>query len=133
MFVWRCGKLTNIRAVYGTLKRGFGLHKSTGLNDPNVADYLGTTTLKGFDMWTNGFYPLVKKGKGEITVELYRIKRKSNLDIIDSIEFGAGYELGKTEIMLNGNTYIAGIYIYGFDCSHYSVVSDGNFGGAEVE
>jgi gamma-glutamylcyclotransferase (GGCT)/AIG2-like uncharacterized protein YtfP len=76
-------------AVYGTLRRGGGLHEAYRLDE---LDMLARETLKGFDMYSLGAYPYVVQGDGEITVELY------NADIvtayqIERMERGAGYQV----------------------------------------
>jgi gamma-glutamylcyclotransferase (GGCT)/AIG2-like uncharacterized protein YtfP len=70
-----------IYAVYGTLRKGFGNHRL-------IADckHLKTTRIEGYDMYDIGAFPGIKKGKGEITVELYSIDSERIEENVDYLE-----------------------------------------------
>jgi len=119
--------MNKLRLVYGTLRKGYGLHISVGLSDNKTAKYLGEVVLDGFEMWTNGGYPMIKRGKGKITAELYEVKDSKALNDMDMIEIGAGYKVEEETINLNGNSMTAGIYVYKYDTNRLAKVEGGDF------
>jgi len=121
------GAGNTIRIVYGTLRKGYGLHKSVGLDKPTNAEYLGEITLKGFDMWTNGFFPYVKRGTGTITAEVYNVLCDTTLDLMDSIEAGAGYTTTEISISDIDKVFKGSLYLYNYDCTNAIAIPSGNF------
>jgi len=66
--------------VYGTLRKGCANHVFL-----QRAELLGTTSIDGWEMYSNGFYPYAVKGNGSIVVEVYRADR-ALLAEIDRLE-----------------------------------------------
>ena len=70
--------------VYGSLMRGFGL--SHYLRE---FKFIKSVEVQGFKMWDNGFFPMIKRGKGKIKEELYEVDffdwilKKPILDFIE--------------------------------------------------
>ena len=102
---------SEIVAVYGTLKQGFGNHSVMGnskLIDSGV-------TLNEYPMEEHGIpFVLPYKGKGgNIAVEVYMVD-KHQMSSIDSLEgHPSNYVRKKTPILLeNGVTIIAWLYFY---------------------
>ena len=88
-------------AVYGTLRKGFNLNGHL-----SKSKYIGEFKVKGFDLYISDRIPVIKKGTGEIIVEVYEISEYllDDLDIIEGINRGY-YERKKIRIK-NFDTYI---------------------------
>jgi gamma-glutamylcyclotransferase (GGCT)/AIG2-like uncharacterized protein YtfP len=93
-------------AVYGTLRKGYGLN---GLLEK--ADYVDTVKIQGYRMYTFSgerySYPIVSysgRNEDEIEVELYDVHDNGDFKSIDSIELGAGYHHGEIEV--KGERYL---------------------------
>jgi gamma-glutamylcyclotransferase (GGCT)/AIG2-like uncharacterized protein YtfP len=87
--------MTKLLAVYGTLKRGYGNHQAL-IRD---WDYVGTTRIKGFNMYQMGF-PMIFHGDREITIEVYKIPDVPGaLRRVDQLE-------GYNENSQNNNFYL---------------------------
>jgi gamma-glutamylcyclotransferase (GGCT)/AIG2-like uncharacterized protein YtfP len=74
-------------AVYGSLRRGEFNHRP-------FAGYLrhaGTERLSGYDMYSLGYYPAVKRGSGSIVVDLFNVDDKSIVRRLHFMELSAGY------------------------------------------
>lgn len=95
--------------VYGTLKEGRSLHGY--IKDTN-AKALGTAWTKGYKLYTNGYPVAVPTTSDEaIQGEIYKIP-ENECDIIDSIEFGAGYTLEWSLATLeNGEEIVVELYV----------------------
>lgn len=84
--------MSNVLAVYGSLRRGYWNHEWS-LTD---ARYLGTDTITGYTMRDNGAFPAIFRELGKlsaVTVELYDVA-DLDPDIVESVygmEFGCGY------------------------------------------
>ena len=76
---------TTTVAVYGSLKKGFGNHRLLAHIEANTKD-----VVQGFDMYSLGGFPGIKKGEGSIAVELYEVD-DTTLSRLDSLE---GYRKG---------------------------------------
>ncbi len=107
--------------VYGTLKRGFPLHKHL-----SSARFLGYGKLLGFEMYDLGWYPGIVPGKGEVFGEVYEIDLKT-LMILDLIEDeGEEYERKLLPVtMEDGSTISAFVYVFKADVSNKRKVKDG--------
>jgi gamma-glutamylcyclotransferase (GGCT)/AIG2-like uncharacterized protein YtfP len=79
-------------AVYGTLKRGYGLHNTF----PEMT-HIGDTTVEGFTLFSNGAYPAATPKSGRVIfVEIYDVP-EGVFQYIHDIERGAGYDLVPVE------------------------------------
>lgn len=69
-------------AVYGTLKRGFGNHR---LIDGQGGEFIGETTLKGFEMFSAGYFPVVYPSSEQdtITIQVFDV---DDIRPLDSLE-----------------------------------------------
>ncbi len=107
--------------VYGTLKRGFSLHKYLA-----EAKFLGEAKLSGYEMYDLGWYPGIKSGKGEIYGEVYEVE-PGTLAVLDEIEDeGEEYERCLLPVQLkDGQIIDAFVYIYRGDVSGCPVVKSG--------
>ena len=79
-------------AVYGTLRQGDYNHEAILFGE----EPLMTTRLFGYDMYSNGAYPYVVEGEGEIKVEIYDVNFGDFLTIAN-MEYGAGYDVKEVE------------------------------------
>lgn len=74
-------------AVYGMLRRDF--HLSGYLAQSR---FLGEHRLKGFDLYVfkQTHVPMIKRGKGEVTVEVYEVSDYliCDLDIVEAVNQG---------------------------------------------
>ena len=66
--------------VYGTLKRGFRLNPYM-----ENSKFLAEDTLKGFDIYSNGSFPMIVRGQGEVKGEVFEVP-VNLLPILDEIE-----------------------------------------------
>lgn len=90
----------HIIAAYGTLRKGFYNHDRF-----DGVKYLGTTRIKGFDLYNLGPYPcVVKNPEGELTIDLLEVTPITKTNI-DRMEIGAGYGIEEINIELDGNNY----------------------------
>jgi gamma-glutamylcyclotransferase (GGCT)/AIG2-like uncharacterized protein YtfP len=85
--------------VYGTLKKGYGAdmgtwHESNKLLDDHV-------TLNGYTMYSNGGYPMVIPGDGEIIAELWEVHPSCVADL-DGYE-GHPSLFKRTNVKISGN------------------------------
>lgn len=74
----------NLVAVYGSLRQG--LHNHPVLGD---SEYVGTSQVQGFDMYSYGSYPYVSPSDGSdgtITVEVYRVVDEQDARSLDGLE-----------------------------------------------
>ena len=106
--------------VYGTLMRGFGLN-----NYLQNFKCLGRYALSGFQMWSNGFYPMIKRHDAlSIVGELYECdlevweKMKRCLDDIE----GA---YNREVVKINGED--AFIYVWKYSTKHLDLIKNGDF------
>lgn len=67
-------------AVYGSLREG--LHNHVLLMN---CEKISTETIQGFDMYCLGSFPVVYKGEGEITIEVYEVP-DSTMPSLDGLE-----------------------------------------------
>ena len=70
-------------AVYGTLRKDFNLNGYL-----SESKFLGEYRLKGFNLYiSKDGIPVIKKGKGEVTAEVYEISEYllNDLDIIEGV------------------------------------------------
>jgi gamma-glutamylcyclotransferase (GGCT)/AIG2-like uncharacterized protein YtfP len=75
-------------AVYGTLKKGYGLHRTF----PEMK-HLGDDIVSGYTLYTCGAFPAaVPYSEGRVKIEVYEVP-DDTFEFIDDIEKGAGYFL----------------------------------------
>lgn len=63
-----------IVAVYGSLKRNFYNHHFLEVDD---TVFLADAQVSGFKMYSLGSYPMIVKGNGVVSVELYEVSRET--------------------------------------------------------
>lgn len=63
-----------IVAVYGSLKSGFYNHRFLEADDTT---FLADAQVDGFTMYSLGSYPMIVKGNGVVSVELYEVSRET--------------------------------------------------------
>lgn len=63
-----------IVAVYGSLKRNFYNHHFLEVDD---TVFLADAQVSGFNMYSLGSYPMIVKGNGVVSVELYEVSRET--------------------------------------------------------
>ncbi len=94
--------------VYGTLKKGFSLHRYLA-----GTRFLGEAKLSGFEMYDLGWYPGIVPGKGVIYGEVYEIG-PGTLALLDEIEDeGKEYQRKLLKVELpDGRELEAFVYVY---------------------
>jgi len=114
---------TRLLFVYGTLMRGFPLHRLLEAG----SEYLGPGTVKG-GLQDLGSYPgAVRDGRGVVTGELYRLAESALLTRLDSVE-GPQYHREKTRVrMADGRVVMAFIYWYVGPLGRGVPISDGDY------
>ena len=98
--------------VYGTLKAGYPLHEY--LEHPKTR-FLGDGVLKGYDMYSNGFYPFIVQSDNRSALvhgEVYKIPPRI-LITLDAVEGeGSLYRRAKLPIAVEGKGNISAfVYI----------------------
>lgn len=70
--------MTNLVAVYGSLKKGYGNHRLL-----DTSEFLGTTDTYGeWTMYSLGGFPaIVPEGNTQICIEVYRVDRETMADL----------------------------------------------------
>jgi len=107
--------------VYGTLRKGFGLNRYM-----DNFKYLGVGILKNFDMYSNGYFPMIKKGSGEIIGEVYEIENgKNEIVVLDQIE--NAYTRTKVKVKLNNVLTDAETYVYNGNITNLKPIKSGNW------
>ena len=107
--------------VYGTLRKGFGLNPYM-----DNFKYLGVGILKNFDMYSNGYFPMIKKGSGEIIGEVYEIEGGENeINVLDQIE--SAYTRTKVKVKLNNVLIKAETYVYNGTIANLKPIKSGNW------
>ena len=97
--------------VYGTLKKGFALNY---LFVDSI--FVGEANLKGYEMYSLAFFPVITKGDGEIYGEVYNIS-KDLLKKLDTVEIG--YRREEVNVEINGKKVKAYVYIDNVDRSKF--------------
>lgn len=99
---------TELLFVYGTLMRGYGLHRLLA----GRAAYLGEGEVEGF-LFDLGAYPAALRGAGShIRGEVYRLADPELWQALDSAE-GSQYHRGEVGVRLaSGGEVTASIYWY---------------------
>ena len=87
-------------ATYGSLRAGEYNFKRMKLF--GEINYISTTTIEGWDLFSLGPYPGIKPGKGTIVIDLLECDDKV-YQYIHAMELGAGYI--EREININGELY----------------------------
>lgn len=114
--------VNSLVAVYGSLRKGKGNHR---ILDNDRTEYLGTTRVSGFDMYSLGSYPFITDGDGEITVEVYRVSDIVTAQRLDTLE---GYPTFYNRKQVQTEYGLAWIYfINDFDVSRYQPVPGGDW------
>lgn len=102
--------MTNI-FVYGTLKKGNGLHPYL-----KESEFIRTGIIRGYKMYCNGYYPIIVKTENEgdtITGEIYEVTDTGILNVLDSIE--GSYSRTKEQALLsNGQEIEVEVYVYNY-------------------
>lgn len=104
---------------YGLLKKGFAL--STYIKE---CEYIGVSFLSGYDMYSNGSYPMIIKGSGTIKGEVYEVN-KETLDYLDSVEYGYNRKIVK--VLVNGKEEDCYVYIWKGSVERLNKIKGGEF------
>ena len=94
-------------AVYGSLKRGFHNY-CRFLGDQRL---VGLGTVRDFDMYSLGCFPMIIRGGGTVSVEVYEVDESAFIRL-DSLEgFPHFYDRKRVNVSLNkGGNVKAWIY-----------------------
>ncbi len=110
-------------AAYGTLRKGFYNHdRFEGIT------YLGTTRVKGLDLYDLGPYPcVIENPDGEITIDLLEVNPLTK-QLIDRMEIGAGYNIEEIQIKLDDKAYHdVTIYTYNKAPNYAKLIPSGDY------
>lgn len=75
--------MNKIVAVYGTLRKGYGNH---AILAEGKCEFLGQDTISGYDMYTNGGFPMIVEGTRDIVIEKYRVTDETTMRRLDRLE-----------------------------------------------
>lgn len=107
--------------VYGTLRKGEGLNQYM-----RNFEYLGIAMLEGYKMYSNGSFPMIVEGEGEIVGEIYEIEGgKNDIAILDQIE--CAYTRTKVEAKIDGAWIQVQTYIYNHSIDNLDKINSGNW------
>jgi gamma-glutamylcyclotransferase (GGCT)/AIG2-like uncharacterized protein YtfP len=114
---------TDLLFVYGTLMRGFTLHRLL----EERAEYLGAGTVKA-GLLDLGSYPgAVRDADGVVTGEVYRVSEPPLWTVLDSAE-GPQYHRGEAAArMADGREVLAFIYWYVGPLDRGVPIPDGDY------
>jgi gamma-glutamylcyclotransferase (GGCT)/AIG2-like uncharacterized protein YtfP len=108
--------------TYGTLMRGYGLHRVLGRH----AEFVGIATARG-RLLDLGRYPGVVDGAGRVTGEVYRLRDPQVLPDLDRAE-GVQFVRGHTQVTLaDGERARAWIYRYRGPRERAVPIPDGDY------
>ncbi|MDZ7687743.1 MAG: gamma-glutamylcyclotransferase family protein [Halobacteriales archaeon] len=116
--------------LYGSLMRGFEMHE--GLDLPSRTDFLGEAKCKGTLYDLGGHPGMTLEGNGRVRGELYRVRNKSAIDIVDRHE---GYYpesnrestyVRRLEEMIDRDLK-AWVYIYNGPTEGHDVIESGSW------
>lgn len=103
-----------IMALYGSLREG--LHNSRRFDLQNMSEFLGTTNLKGYALYSLGPYPGVYPSEGSCVVaEVRRFSGKQQLEVaksIDYMELFGGYHREYVDLEIGEQMLRGFIYVY---------------------
>lgn len=108
--------------VYGSLRKGcynFEAFKSEYKDEIN---YIKTTTIKGYSLYSLGAYPGILPGTGELVVDILEVSPRV-AQAIYYMEIGAGYEVENVEIGIENYP----IYVYKHNVSEDRLVEHGDW------
>jgi len=113
-------------AVYGSLREGFGNHRIL-----EGSEKLGTHWVPGYEMFSLGAFPGVRKGHTHVFTEVYEVDNKT-MERLDRLE---GYS-GKSETNFYDRTTVStphgDAYMYTLENYRYAdsdLVESGNWKG----
>ena len=101
--------------VYGTLKKGYALN-----NELRDSKFIGNGIIKGYKMYSNGYFPMITKGdkSNAVTGEIYEVSDEETLRVLDMIE-GAYIRTKEKALLTNGQKIDVEVYVYRYlinDC-----------------
>ena len=110
-------------AVYGSLRKGEFNFEVFQLCFSGKVEFLGTTTLHGYDLYSLGSFPAAVVGSNDIVVDLLDVDARV-FSVIQEMEFSAGYYEDSVEI--EGENY--GIFLYpDVPQIHYGLIESGDW------
>lgn len=108
-------------AVYGTLRKGYGLNSYL-----SEGKFIGMFRLNNFNLYMSGGLPTIKEGKESVVVEVYEIT-EDLLQILDRVEgVSSGFYKRK---LVKINDFDVYVYVggYSFNENDCRLVEDGDF------
>lgn len=79
--------------VYGSLRKGEYNFDRISSQYPGGVKYVGTTKIKGYNLYNLGSYPAISEGEDkskELTVDVLEVSQPA-FNFIERMEIGAGY------------------------------------------
>ena len=103
-----------IMALYGSLREG--LYNSQRFNLQNRSEFLGTTIVKGYALYSLGPYPGIYPVEGSyVVVEVRRFSGKQQLEVaksIDYMELFGGYHREYLDLEIGEQKFRGFVYVY---------------------
>jgi gamma-glutamylcyclotransferase (GGCT)/AIG2-like uncharacterized protein YtfP len=103
-----------IMALYGSLRNG--LYNSRRFDLQNRSEFLGTTTVRGYALYSLGPYPGIYPSEGSCVIaEVRRFSGKQQLEIaksIDYMELFGGYHREYVDLEIGDQKFRGFIYVY---------------------
>ncbi|MHC1756189.1 MAG: gamma-glutamylcyclotransferase [Methanosarcina sp.] len=103
-----------VMALYGSLRNGFYNNRRFDLQ--NTSEFLGTTKIDGYSLYSLGPYPAVYPSEnGSVVAEVRRFSGKKQLKVaksIDYMELFGGYHRKYVDLELTGKKLKGIIYVY---------------------
>ena len=92
---------------------------------------IGTTKMRGWDMYSFGSFPAIVKGEGEVVVEAWEVP-EDEFNAIDNMELGAGYLRGIATVSVEGEE-LEGFFWYYAHAPNDRKVEGGDWNGKHNE
>lgn len=108
--------------VYGSLRKGEYNYEYFKGRFGSQFNYLDTLTIDNYDLYSLGSYPGIKKGKGELIVDVIECSEEVKAGI-DSMELGANYSINN----VTHGKYTGDIYIYEGNVNETKKVKHGDW------
>ena len=115
-------------AVYGSLKKGFGNHSLL-----KHSKFIGEDIVKGFEMRSMGAFPFIRKGFGNVHIEIYEVDDLTMFNL-DRLE---GYPYFYNRIQVKTKNLKKKVWIYVINeklsfVTNYKIVSNGLWEKPEI-
>lgn len=105
--------------IYGTLRKGEVLNTYLG-----EGKFIGEGELEGYELYAGFSYPMMIKGKGIVTGEIYEVDEKT-IGKLDQIE--SQYDRIKVNVKVNDELIPCDAYVYKYEVDELEKIESGDW------